>query len=846
MYYVPGFSNYLNGLVPREELLSEDMPAYDAPVYYTPPRPQPVAAEPYYGEPSYYAEPSYSLPTEQPVIAEPYYEAPSYSLPTAQPVYSEPFLGGLSAPTLSEQPVSEAQPYSYTPAPGDPDWSTMTGWDWQSFLNQGKGGVDNTDAVNKWIAEQAAQGREYVYDPNKDLAYSIAMNSAVPLMSNLGGPTYSNFDPNNPAASMAQIIRFDKEGTNSLNAPVAYRSGENYILTDGKSENVLGRAASAEELQQLVKLADAQKYGWNLYRGNEKGEYTPGAQLFGKSDPRIGGVLGAIMNYAIPAIAGIASGGLSLLPQMGVTAGTTALGRLATGHNLGDALKYGAISGATTGLLSGTPVGDVLGDAVGKIPGVGDAFQAVGSGVQNAFAGNAAKAAADAAANEIVVTGLRNALTPAASSVLNNIASGGLAASMAPSLFTSPTTGEMSLAKPTQPPAEQPVGGLEMGAPNDIVVSGIPRAVTDVATGALSAAVPSIVTNPVTGEMSLAQPTQPPAEQPPSQSEVANPNDIVVTGIPRAVTDVATGALSAVTPTLTQGPEPRRPDYGDKVEEEPGTTVVGQKPTDLPVVPPYNFNADFDNTFFPGTDGIVVEAKKPEEPINIATLPTPSLPSSSLNTSTITEPSTVQPEGQPQKSTLDTVTDYLSLAGKLAPLFGLLSGGGNSSASNFRVPGGMGALHPSFGGSLPTPNIPGLGGAGGGPRTAADLGQQGLSSPQDYYRYGYGPEQSFFGYVPQGAPNTSKAYTGYAKGGFAVEGPGDGREDKIPAMLSDGEYVMDAETVALLGNGSNKAGADMLDKFRVKVRKHKGRELARGKFSKNAKRPEQYLAGGRA
>jgi hypothetical protein len=121
---------------------------------------------------------------------------------------------------------------------------------------------------------------------------------------------------------------------------------------------------------------------------------------------------------------------------------------------------------------------------------------------------------------------------------------------------------------------------------------------------------------------------------------------------------------------------------------------------------------------------------------------------------------------------------------------------------------------------------------------------QGLNSPIDYYRYGYGPQQSFFNYVPQGAPNTSQAYTGYAEGGYAVEGPGDGRDDQIPALLSDGEYVIDAETVALLGNGSNKAGADMLDAFRVNVRKQKGQKLARGEFSENAKRPEHYMAGG--
>jgi hypothetical protein len=86
-----------------------------------------------------------------------------------------------------------------------------------------------------------------------------------------------------------------------------------------------------------------------------------------------------------------------------------------------------------------------------------------------------------------------------------------------------------------------------------------------------------------------------------------------------------------------------------------------------------------------------------------------------------------------------------------------------------------------------------------------------------------------------------------AKGGrteFAVNGPGTGRSDDIPAVLSDGEYVIDAETVALLGDGSSKAGAKKLDDLRVKVRKHKGQKLAKGRFSANAKKPEAYLSGG--
>lgn len=85
---------------------------------------------------------------------------------------------------------------------------------------------------------------------------------------------------------------------------------------------------------------------------------------------------------------------------------------------------------------------------------------------------------------------------------------------------------------------------------------------------------------------------------------------------------------------------------------------------------------------------------------------------------------------------------------------------------------------------------------------------------------------------------------GQSRESFAVNGTGTGRSDEIPALLSDGEYVIDAETVALLGDGSGKAGAQRLDEFRAKIRKHKGRNLAKGKFSVNAKRPERYLSGG--
>lgn len=78
------------------------------------------------------------------------------------------------------------------------------------------------------------------------------------------------------------------------------------------------------------------------------------------------------------------------------------------------------------------------------------------------------------------------------------------------------------------------------------------------------------------------------------------------------------------------------------------------------------------------------------------------------------------------------------------------------------------------------------------------------------------------------------------RAGSRVMGPGDGQSDDIPAMLADGEYVFDAETVAQLGNGSSKAGSDMLDKFREEIRAHK-RSAPVNKIPPASKSPLQYL-----
>ena len=54
-----------------------------------------------------------------------------------------------------------------------------------------------------------------------------------------------------------------------------------------------------------------------------------------------------------------------------------------------------------------------------------------------------------------------------------------------------------------------------------------------------------------------------------------------------------------------------------------------------------------------------------------------------------------------------------------------------------------------------------------------------------------------------------------------VQGEGDGTSDQVPAMLANGEFVIPADVVSGLGNGSNDAGAEVLHEFLKAIREHK-------------------------
>jgi hypothetical protein len=84
----------------------------------------------------------------------------------------------------------------------------------------------------------------------------------------------------------------------------------------------------------------------------------------------------------------------------------------------------------------------------------------------------------------------------------------------------------------------------------------------------------------------------------------------------------------------------------------------------------------------------------------------------------------------------------------------------------------------------------------------------------------------------------------YSDGGRMLRGPGDGMSDSIPgviankrpARLADGEFVVPADVVSGLGNGSTDAGARQLYSMMDKVRKARtgtkkqGREINPRKY----------------
>jgi len=143
---------------------------------------------------------------------------------------------------------------------------------------------------------------------------------------------------------------------------------------------------------------------------------------------------------------------------------------------------------------------------------------------------------------------------------------------------------------------------------------------------------------------------------------------------------------------------------------------------------------------------------------------------------------------------------------------------------------------------------------------AAGLKQPGGASPNTQFlmdRYFNAPASRYAppaSSMPGIVRTAGAGLTGFAEGGevdfnpaehgsHVSAGGGGGQGDRVPAMLSPGEYVWDADTVAALGDGDNASGAAALDAAREAIRAHK-RSAPPTEIPPRAFSPLYYLKSG--
>ena len=118
--------------------------------------------------------------------------------------------------------------------------------------------------------------------------------------------------------------------------------------------------------------------------------------------------------------------------------------------------------------------------------------------------------------------------------------------------------------------------------------------------------------------------------------------------------------------------------------------------------------------------------------------------------------------------------------------------------------------------------------------------------PAQYTSQNISPPTPYKPRYAQGGLADLGGYSDYARGGRMLKGPGDGMSDNIPATiagkqparLANEEFVIPADVVSHLGNGSSEAGAKQLYKMMDRVRQARTGKKTQGKQIK----ADKYLA----
>ena len=818
MNYIPGFSNYLETTAPRY--------ARGGPARFVE---DDIYGGGYDGSPLMYSDP----------------------MAAAAPI-TDTYQQAAVAPMATEVVSPAVSPVATTPA-ATTSAGAVAPYDLSALAGLDLSGLDSLYGMNFGTDfGGGAMGGQYQVDPNVQYI-------GAPL-SNKGNAT-SQTGGNVFAVRVDQPVRL-------------YDHRTNQVVFEGTGFDA---ARKATELGQNLSDTQGRKANYSIQTADPAGNYSTVAyEKKNKSTlGQIANAVGTVAPLALMAIpgAGPALFGMSQAAFAGSAAAQAAFGALVgaassglKGQNILKGAALGGLTAAGGALIPKIPaIGDLgnLARPIGTGIGATAGGLATGQSLKNSLLGGAASGALAYAAPGIQKSlGIGQGPNLSTGGGDTSVSTGANAASGPAPIAT--VTGNTGFSAPVSfgggsTPQTKPAAD-KMAEENLIKVTGsLPGTAPSVNLGGgLSSPILDRIAQPA--ETSSPEPTleellvearksfTPPVNVNPSNVTRANLN----TATEPTLEELLVEARKSFTPPVNIGTTTG----GTAPAENPLIKVTGRLPT---TTPPVSVGTTTGGTTAVEDPLIKVTGRQTTTPPVLWGVEKP-----------LPDLSKTDADAEAEKKKKLEVEDYLRLASLATGLVGNLTGGGKdgSGSSGTYIPGGAGSgrLNPIFSAQLPAAG--GLGSIGA-TRTARQLGDV------DWLTYGTRPELKFFDYSttpanpapvtspvpgnPAGPIMQQRDPTAMAEGGalaakrggqsrrteFAVNGPGTGRSDEIPAVLSDGEYVIDAETVALLGDGSSKAGAKKLDELRVKVRKHKGKKLAKGRFSANAKKPEAYLSGGR-
>ena len=614
--------------------------------------------------------------------------------------------------------------------------------------------------------------------------------------------------------------------------PVRVVDGKGRVLFSGEGpEGAVDAARFAQNLSD-TKGANAT---WDLQQGertiNPDGSVGPIRYVSGPSTRAKGmGAVGDLIAFVAPIAAAIATAGMSIPAQMAIAAAVGGISAVVAGN---DPLKGALVSGVTAGLSSaggkyaglaleqggtlGTNLTPALSKAIGTGIGATTGGLVTGSSLENALLSGAASGTMSyyGPAIQRGIGAVGDAVGGAFDGI--NVVGGGT-----PGVNINTGGGRSNTPREVSG-TESPVATVIGGTTSGVGIGG--------GSGITRVDVPaSTVANETPVE-----------EEPPVDTVIGSGTTGGVNLSPGDVRlNPVVGGVDQVTNEIVA--------EANKVEQPTGAvTGIGDVRLN-PVV------GGVDQV----TNEIVAEANKVEQPTGAVTGiggAIPGIEDFLISTELQKEIDDEKARKDEEKSLLDKLKDAATLtnaATVLIPTIGGIVGGG----------GGGGTLPPdttkiNFTPTTLRPTSPGtgIGGVGGRyPYTPQTYGRAGGDQETEYLFFTRDPVTGapmapvaplVTSAAPAAAVNPGailakkeggeisddmvKHLVDYHKNGGhqgpgQVKGIGSGQEDKIPAYLSDGEYVWSAQDVSDLGDGSNREGVRRLDKMRQMVRSQAGRK----------------------